>query len=52
MDSAVFYFGLAHLLLYAGMGLAFVIYNAFRILPGIARTIYQHRDDVLPRYEP
>ena len=52
MDSAVYAFGLIHLLLYAGMGLSFVVYVAFRILPGIAKTIYAHRDDVLPRYEP
>lgn len=51
MDTAVWYFGLLHLLLYAGMGVSFVIYNAFRILPGIAKTIWQHRDDVVPRYE-
>ncbi len=52
MDRAVWAFGLVHLLLYAGMGLSFVVYNVFRIIPRIIRTIWQHRDDVLPRYEP
>lgn len=51
MDNAVFYFGLIHLLFYAGMGVSFVIYNAFRVIPGIAKTIWQHRDDALPRYD-
>ncbi len=52
MDRAVFYFGLAHLLLYTAMGMSYVVYNAFRVIPGIAKTLWEHRSDVLPRYEP
>ncbi len=52
MDRAVYYFGLIHLLLYAGLGLSFVLYNVCRIVPGIAKTLWEHRNDIVPRYEP
>ncbi len=51
MDSAIYGFGFIHFLLYAGLGLSYIVYHTFRNITGIVKTIWKHRDDALPRYE-
>lgn len=50
-DAVIYGFGLVHLILYASLGLSFVVYQAVRIIGGIAKLIWDHRDDIVPRFE-
>lgn len=50
-DSAIYYFGWLHLFLYAGLGFSFVCFCAARLIGGIAKLLWAHRNDALPRLE-
>lgn len=51
MSDAIWFFGFLHLLLYSALGFSFIAYQVFRIIPGISKVLWQHRNDLFPRYE-